>query len=205
MLYNLSYKKFLLLLLLSLLSKVYCLDVAKVFKSAKVVFENLIWHWNQQKPFGMCLLLLHVAHTLWKYTTSLLHKFMYPWHDIIAKKICGLFGGCPLFAGTTWKQQNLEGGFLKYISHYIGYVKLEFMKFSMGIDPLSSISMYRQSSTYAVFWDSDKPCKQKTVLLEEWFSSKTQKWDSQQFQIKMKINHIVFKKSFFSYFNFRLV
>ena len=58
------------------------------------------------------------------------------------KKICGLFGGCPLFAGTTWKQQNLEGGFLKYISHYIGYVKLEFMKFTMGIDPLSSISMY---------------------------------------------------------------
>ena len=28
-------------------------------------------------------------------------------------------------------------------------------------------SNYRQSSTYAVFRDSRKPCKQKTVLLEE--------------------------------------
>ena len=44
------------------------------------------------------------------------------------------------------------------------------------------ISSYRQSSTYAVFWDSDKPCKQKTVLLEKWFSTKIPKWDSQHFQ-----------------------
>ena len=34
---------------------------------------------------------------------------------------------------------------------------------------------YRQSSTYAVFRDSRKPCKQKTVLLEERFSTKTPK------------------------------
>ena len=27
-----------------------------------------------------------------------------------------------------------------------------------------------------------RPCKQKTVLLEEWFSTKTPKWDSQHFQ-----------------------
>ena len=33
--------------------------------------------------------------------------------------------------------------------------------------------IYRHSSTYAVFWDSTKPCKQKTVLLEKWFSTKT--------------------------------
>ena len=97
MLYNLSYSdtswpytNFLLLLLLPLLSKVYCLDVAKVFKNIKVVFENLIWHRNQQKPLGMCPLLLHVAHTLWKYTTSLLHKFMYPWHEILSPKNMGI-------------------------------------------------------------------------------------------------------------------
>ena len=40
--------------------------------------------------------------------------------------------------------------------------------------------IYRHSSTYAVFWDSTKPCKQKTVLLEKWFSTKTPKWDSQR-------------------------
>ena len=55
-----------------------------------------------QKPLGMCLLLLHVAHTLRKYTTSLLHKFMYPWHEILLQKDMGkIWGGCPLFAGTT--------------------------------------------------------------------------------------------------------
>ena len=42
--------------------------------------------------------------------------------------------------------------------------------------------IYRHSSTYAVFWDSTKPCKQKTVLLEKWFSTKTPKWDSQLLQ-----------------------
>ena len=41
---------------------------------------------------------------------------------------------------------------------------------------------YRQSSTYAVFLRLWKPCKQKTVLLEEWFSTKTPKWDCQLLQ-----------------------
>ena len=134
MLYNLSYSdtswpytNFLLLLLLPLLSKVYCLDVAKVFKNIKVVFENLIWHRNQQKPLGMCPLLLHVAHTLWKYTTSLLHKFMYPWHEILfAKKIWGLFGGCPRFPRKVYWQwekfflyELLVSQFFKSSSHFV--------------------------------------------------------------------------------------
>ena len=33
-----------------------------------------------------------------------------------------------------------------------------------------------------LFFETEKPCKQKTVLLEEWFSSKTPKWDCQLLQ-----------------------
>ena len=47
---------------------------------------------------------------------------------------------------------------------------------------LQYVSKYRHSSTYAVFWDSEKQCKSKIVLLEEWFSTKTPKWGSQLLQ-----------------------
>ena len=72
--------------------------------------------------------------TLWKYTNSLLPLA----RNVITKIIWGLFGGCPLFSGTAWKKQNLEDGFPKYIHTLLTYVKVEFMKFTMGIDPLSS-------------------------------------------------------------------
>ena len=139
------YTNVLLLLLLSLLSKVYCLDVAKVFKNVKVVFENLIWHRNQQKPLGMCLLLLHVAHTLWKYTTSLLHKFMYPWHEILSpKKNMGIIWRLSTFCWHSMKTTK-PWGWVSKIHKLLTYIKVEFMKFTMGIDPLSSsITIYKK-------------------------------------------------------------
>ena len=46
-----------------------------------------------------------------------------------------------------------------------------------NINRMKNNNKYRQSPAYAVFRDSGKPCKLKTTLLEELFSTKTKKWD----------------------------
>ena len=61
--------------------------------------------------------------------------------------------------------------------------KLEFWRWNQRfLFSRYQFSRYRHSSTYTVFWEFEKLCKQKTVLLEEWFNTKTPKWDSQLFQ-----------------------